>query len=368
MRDVKICWLPMVGTRGRLAALTAIVAAAFLGAVTLALGAPAARAAAGNDRAATHAYLAATVGLDEALLANMPASSAAGEAVAARLQRECPGVLSAPAGAPRAPGAVKGKPSPRQRGETARMFQQLTALRFELADTLLYAVYAPDRTAVAAYAQTIRNLRWGEPRLAEAVAGAAAFVEEELGGGGSAHDLCGDIRFWIASGYRALAPGTKEAGEQLSRIIGAALGGVLEPSAESLAALLERSAGPAERALTARISLLNYRLESLPVPHDAEIRTVQGALGFPPNSSRAAAKNRARGARWAAARRSRAASTSCAENVPGAATEVVARRSNTARPQIWRERSAPSRPRRGAAARCRRPRAARRSSAAKPAS
>ena len=180
--------------------------AAVLGLLALLLCPAAAAAGAPADRAATSAYLAASVRLDEAILANAHSSLLAADSLAARLQRECPRVL---AGVPQpsSPGPLLNA-GPRTRGEDDRLSQQETALRYELEENVIVAALGPDRGAIAAYASAVKGLAWSDPRLTGLVAASAALFEAEATF--PASNVCADMRSWVASGYRTIASATRE--------------------------------------------------------------------------------------------------------------------------------------------------------------
>jgi len=84
-----------------------------------------------QDKTATDAYLAAGYAYAQATLANAPATQAAIEGLAGKLESECPGVLK---GAPPEPSSST--PFARRVGESKREDEQLSELESELGSAL----------------------------------------------------------------------------------------------------------------------------------------------------------------------------------------------------------------------------------------
>jgi hypothetical protein len=216
--------------------------------------APAAGAAAVSpaDRAATHAFLAATYRLDQAIAADTGASKVSGKSVVAQIGHECPGVLS---GAPQEElePPLQGPPpplTPRQEGEHALHRAQLATIQLEV-DLALYRGWsAPDQAAQAAFAGAVRGLAWSDPRVAAAVAAMLAHEQEELTNAPAIAQVCLDSTAWAHSGFRILGPATKqfEAGARARQE-------ALLQSA-SPERLMSRYEGPAEKALVQRTRAL----------------------------------------------------------------------------------------------------------------
>jgi hypothetical protein len=192
---------PMVGIRGLLTA-AALTAAVFAGGVD----ASAAGGPADADRAATLAYLRAEIAREQADLAGLPAADAAVRAEAATLQRECPGVL---AGAPQhsfvSPRFGPSSLSPRAQGEAARSERQLTYLERELYTSFLAPIGQLELSNVPAFAAAVLPLRWSNPRITTAVQEEVKFMETPEASAG----VCADMRFWAASGFKEVSPGTR---------------------------------------------------------------------------------------------------------------------------------------------------------------
>ncbi len=245
----------MRGRRGRFGARRLTLIASLAAVLLYGLPATGGVAASPTDRAATDAYLTATYTLYRAILADEPRSKVAAETLLARFGHECPGVLAA---APQESGGTTSKSlGPRARGEADRQVEQLAALRFELSGSLLAAIYGPDRPALSAWAQTVRGLRWSNPRLASLVASSSAVLEEESSYPVS--DVCADMRAWVASGYRRITATTKEYEARFFALLRRAFAaGGLSPT--GVQSLLERYEDRRGRALARGLAALELRL------------------------------------------------------------------------------------------------------------
>lgn len=161
-----------------------------------------------RDRAATRSYLVAELTYEQSLIANASTSNAAVEALADRLEGECPGVLSG-AQEPEAawkPGEAQ-ITSPRERGELNREQRQRSELELELLDDLTLNLVDTDRTQALAYAHTAASLDWTNAAVSAYVHTQAALLEWDLQ---STHpDVCADMRAWVAGGYRTLPSATQ---------------------------------------------------------------------------------------------------------------------------------------------------------------
>lgn len=198
-----------------------------------------ASAAAPRDRAATHAYLSAVYTYEQTLLANLPASTAAGEALANKVGAECPGVL---AGAPASESPFSSRPQPTG---ARKMSRQLRKLRGEISFALDRAHGEPDRPAVLALANAIRQLRWSDPRIAQEADAFATYLEAQLAIPLPA--VCADLKAWVASGYTTLPPGTTQLRSRQKALIGEGL------AAYSVFESLQRFEGPSEKTLLRKI-------------------------------------------------------------------------------------------------------------------
>jgi hypothetical protein len=145
-----------------------------------------------SDAVATHDYLEARIVLQRAdAAAGKQAELKALPALAAQFRAECPGVL---AGAP-----------PHVRGEKTNQSQ------LEISEELLSVTFgAPERVAHPAYAQfaqTVRRLRWSNPKLTKLLRSLA--LEQAEQSAIPLPNLCSDLKYWVASGYTAVSAGTK---------------------------------------------------------------------------------------------------------------------------------------------------------------
>jgi hypothetical protein len=214
------------------------------GAIALLAAAPAGAVTA-SDRAATDAYLQARYEFEKAVEAATPAATASLLAFTSGVEAECRGVLrgveqlEAP---PRASG-------PRAAGERARRNDQRVAVSFELTRADIATEAAALAPAEAAFVTAVSTLRWSDPRVAATI---ARELREDLAARAapSGPELCGDLRTWAQSGFRRLAPRTREFEAQEQGLGEETIEG---PPIESL---LRPYVGPAERALIARTEQL----------------------------------------------------------------------------------------------------------------
>jgi len=167
---------------------------------------PAGAAKTPADAVATHAFLAAGYAREQAVVAALPASTAAVEGAAGRIGGECPGVL---AGSPAFPPfqLTTHRVGARQRGELIRENDQSLDLSRELTLALAMALVQPDRQADLGFASAVEPLQWSNPEIAEAVHLEVASLEERLE---PPPNVCVDMRAWVTSGYRILPAETKE--------------------------------------------------------------------------------------------------------------------------------------------------------------
>jgi hypothetical protein len=189
------------------------LAAFFLPALAAPTGAFAGAGVTSQDRAATRALLEARYTYEQALLASVPASRAATEGLASSLGGECHGVL---AGAPHETlGTLLASPphselppqSPRQMGESNRERRQLSELQSELGLALEQPPIEADRQAALTYARAVSSLRWSNNTVTALERASAAALEWQLQS--VPPGVCADMKAWVGSGYRTLAPATK---------------------------------------------------------------------------------------------------------------------------------------------------------------
>jgi hypothetical protein len=175
-------------------------------AVMVCLGLPSdALASSAADTAATRAYLQAEYEWYQAVVANLPASIAATEALAAKVGGECAGVLAGAASQPRSPSSAK------RFGEFKRETEQLSDLEGELSFALASPRLQPDHQAALALVNTVMSLSWSSPTLTQqAHQNIAAFEEQREHLERKPPAVCADMKAWVSSGYETLSAGTKE--------------------------------------------------------------------------------------------------------------------------------------------------------------
>lgn len=158
----------------------------------MASAAPAVARVTASDAAATHAYLEAKIVLQRAEVAAAPAELKAIGALEAQVKTECPGAL---AGAP-----------PHVKGEKTNESQ------YQVSEELLSAGLGAggdvEHTADARFARTVRRLRWSNPKLTRLLRSLA--LEQAKQSAIPPPELCADMKFWVASGYTAVSPGTRQ--------------------------------------------------------------------------------------------------------------------------------------------------------------
>jgi hypothetical protein len=155
-----------------------------VGALALVCASASAGASAGRgDVSATGAYLRTAVVFARAQETNVGASIAVMEAQVSVIASGCPGVLG---------GAPQGS--------------QLSALKGEIAATVLFSSIAPDRSATLAFVSKIDALHWSNGTVAKLVRELAA--EERAGAKLVLPDVCADLDAWKTSGYRTLSSNT----------------------------------------------------------------------------------------------------------------------------------------------------------------
>ncbi len=145
-----------------------------------------------SDAAATHAYLQARIALERTINMDKPTELKAIGELATAVKTECPDVL---AGAP-----------PHTKGE------KTNASTREIEEELLSATFGAgervEHPVLARFARTVGRLRWSSPSLTRLLRDLA--IEEAAQSAIPFPDLCSDLKFWVASGYTAVSPGTKQ--------------------------------------------------------------------------------------------------------------------------------------------------------------
>jgi hypothetical protein len=208
-----------------------------------------------SDVQATLTYLQAEIAVDQTLVDNVHRGIVAGEELAARISRECPGVA---AGAPSV--------------EQSPLHEKLVR---EVVYAAIFAFVTPDIPAHERAAKTLSHLRWSDHRLTALV---HQLGRESTGALGPPPDLCGDWKAWVESGYKVLPAGTMRLLAQTRLPMG-------EPGPElpeRIEAKLDRYEGPRERSMVRRLE----RFRGVIPEHTAAgvllvAQKVQAALGLP---------------------------------------------------------------------------------------
>lgn len=184
-------WMRRVGA-------TLVCAAAALG------GSAAVAAGSSSDAQATHAYLIAQHRLITALLHDIPTVRAVERTTTRHIARECAGVVS---GMPKEPKLFP-MPSPRVRGEGARLSQQKQTIEDELDAAVADPFDSVYRPAEEAYVAEVRGLSWSNPEITSTL---QATTEDRLETvSAPAPPFCADAKVWAQSGYRALSAASRE--------------------------------------------------------------------------------------------------------------------------------------------------------------
>jgi hypothetical protein len=247
------------------------VGAALVLASTALCGSAPIAAASSSDAQATHAYLMAQYKLARALLHEAAAARGAESAAATQIARECRGVLS---GIPQPSPKLLPAPTPRARGENARLNHQQQTIDAELATAIANpgdSLYHPAEEAFAAEA---RKLSWSDPTIVSLVqATTTARLEDDSS---PAPAFCADARAWAQSGYRALSVASR--GFEASR---AARKSSLLEDERSLGALLEPYENASDRALIRNTGAVeNKLLAGVGAAYQTVLRS-RRTLGFP---------------------------------------------------------------------------------------
>jgi hypothetical protein len=208
-----------------------------------------------SDVRATRSYLQAEIALDRALVDNVHRGIVAGEELATRLGKECPGVAAGAPSVERSPQRVK--------------------LVREVLYAAIVAFVTPDAPAYQAAAKTLSHLRWTDRRLTALV---HQLATANTGALGTPPDVCGDWKAWVASAYNVLSAGTTRLLAQTRPSIGAR---GPEPL-EAVEPRLERYEGPRERSMVRRLEHLQGVVgENTVAGLLLVVRKVQAALGLP---------------------------------------------------------------------------------------
>jgi hypothetical protein len=245
---------------GRASATLVLASAALCGSAPIA-------AASSSDAQATHAYLIAQYKLSRALLHEATVVRGAESAAAAQIARECRGVVS---GIPQPSTKLLPTPTPRARGENARLTHQQETIEKELATAIAKPGDSAYRPAQEAYAAEVRQLSWSDPTIASLVQAATAAQLEDSST--PAPSFCADARAWAQSSYRALSPASREFEARKSSA---------SREERSLGTLLKPYENASDRALLRKPSALDVELL---LSAGAAVQTVfrlNRILGFP---------------------------------------------------------------------------------------
>jgi hypothetical protein len=247
---------------GRVSAALVLACAALCGSVPVA-------AASSSDAQATHAYLVAQYRLARALLHGTAAARGAESAAAARIARECPGVVS---GMPQSPKPFPAPP-PRVRGENARRSQQQQTIEGELDTVVVRPGDSLYRSAEEAYAVEVRGLSWSDPAIASALQAVTTARLRALSV--PAPPFCADARAWAQSGYRALSTASREfeASQAAHRSS--------ERGEASVGTLLKPYENASDRALIRKTSALENKLLSGSFAAFGTVLSLDRIVGFP---------------------------------------------------------------------------------------
>ena len=228
--------------------------------------------AAESDATATHAYLLAQYRLVATLLHKGEAGKGANGAAGAQVARECPGVVSAmPSESSQTGGS---NPSPRERGERARLTQQ----RLTIAQELDAIVVQPQKTLYRpieqAYASEVSRLSWSNPEIASAIAAAITPGPELLTM--PVAPFCADAKAWAQSGFRALSNTSREFEASL-----AARQRATQAEGHVLDALLKPYENASDRALIRRTEAVEFGLFATALANGRTIFRLEQIVGFP---------------------------------------------------------------------------------------
>jgi hypothetical protein len=214
-------------------------------------GVPNATAASSSDAEATHAYLTAQYRLLTAVLHAAATVHGAESTAVRRITRECPGVVS---GMPQRPFRKPfSTPSPRVRGESARLARQTQTIEEELAVAVDRAAERWYRPPEEAYAAEVRRLSWSQPAIASAVGATTTAMLQNVSA--PAPPFCADATAWAQSGYRALSLASREFEAAQTARRNSERG-----QESSLDALLKPYESAADRALIRKINAIERKL------------------------------------------------------------------------------------------------------------
>jgi len=224
-----------------------------------------------ENAVATHAYLVAKYKLARALVHQAPAVRGAQSAAAEQITRECRGVLS---GMPQPSLKLFPTPTPRARGENARLTRQQQTIDVELATASVEPLDRLYRPAEEAYAAAVRQLSWSNPSIAPLLQAAIATKLEEVSA--PALSFCADARAWVQSGYRALSAASRKFEASRAARKNSTLG-----DEGSLSTLLEPYENASDRALVHKTAAVESKLAATISPAIQTFTRLRRVVGFP---------------------------------------------------------------------------------------
>jgi hypothetical protein len=190
------------------------------------LAVPARTLASTGDAAATQAYIRANYTLVHAAAANIHRSEAALAGVVAQVRGECPN-------------AAKGSPQDHDSEQ----------LSDEVVGAIVVAGVKPSLAAIHSFTRAAGGLHWSSHGLTSAVRAYTGKLKtlSTL----TPPDVCGDVKAWVAGGYRTLPASTVRFDAQYTPVW-VALG--------ELPATLSRFEGPQERGLVGVVNRLENQI------------------------------------------------------------------------------------------------------------
>jgi hypothetical protein len=200
------------------------------------------------DSVATHRYLLAKLAFRKGGEHEAAASLGVLHELAGAVTRECPNILS---GTPL--GSIEGDTSGPGEAADLKLGEELTGAVWGAAEPLGHPL------DVRFYA-TVKHLRWSNRKLTKLIHELA--LEEVRQSAIAPPDLCGDLRFWVASGYLKVSAGT----ERYDR----------ETEAASSTATIETHAG--EPSFASADAVVAHRLKRYEAPADRRL----ARRAFPP--------------------------------------------------------------------------------------
>jgi hypothetical protein len=242
-----------------------------------------------EDAAATHAYLTATNKFEEAEMAGLSQETAAREATVAGIAGECPGVLTNSPPHEEVLGfgligpASQARPSPRAEGERRRQSRQLGDLKLELSLALAGSRTQASREAALALIHALMPLKWSDGKITFLLHLTVEEVQEELDL--PAPPVCADMKAWVASGYKALSPASKELASQSETLLKRTFELValvtqvpIQPFPKNLAPY----ENAADRALARHTEALTVQLKKGRETQNAVVKRIEATVGLPP--------------------------------------------------------------------------------------